>query len=77
MVPMLSRLFFEYFASTSLIAEEDGEQIGFSVGIVPPAPSTDPYIHFAGVHPDHRQAGIGRRLFCGAVSYVASSTIPR
>lgn len=63
MAAMLPRLFFEYFADTSLIAEEDDERIGFLVGFLPPAPSADAYIHFVGVHPDHRQSGIGRRLY--------------
>jgi ribosomal protein S18 acetylase RimI-like enzyme len=60
---MLPRLFFEYFASTSLIAEADGERIGFLVGFLPPVPSTDAYIHFVGVRPGSRQAGIGRAIY--------------
>ncbi|MBM4075375.1 MAG: GNAT family N-acetyltransferase [Planctomycetes bacterium] len=63
MAAMLPRLFFNYFGSTSLIAEQDGERIGFLVGFMPPAPSTHAYIHFVGVDPDSRQAGVGRALY--------------
>jgi len=58
----LPRLFFRYFAETSLAVEEDGELVAFLVGIVG-RPADEAYIHFVGVRPDHRSRGLGRRLY--------------
>jgi ribosomal protein S18 acetylase RimI-like enzyme len=58
----LPRLFFRYFAGTSFAVEEDGEIVAFLVGIVG-SPADEAYIHFVGVHPDHRSRGAGRRLY--------------
>lgn len=63
MAAMLPKLFFEHFADTSLIAEADGEPVGFLIGFLSPALPSEAYIHFAGVHPDHRQRGVGRALY--------------
>jgi ribosomal protein S18 acetylase RimI-like enzyme len=60
MADKLPRLFFRYFRQTSFAVEEDGEFIAFLVGI---AGSEEAYIHFVGVHPEHRNRGIGRRLY--------------
>lgn len=56
---MLPKIFFEHFRSTSLIAEQDGELVGFLVGFLCPDHSDEAYIHFAGVHPAWRRAGLG------------------
>ncbi|CAA9508237.1 MAG: acetyltransferase, GNAT family [uncultured Rubrobacteraceae bacterium] len=58
----LPRLFFRYFAETSFAVEEDGELVAFLVGIVG-SPADEAYVHFVGVHPDHRSRGLGRRLY--------------
>jgi len=56
---MLPRLFFTHFSNTSFIAE-DGQQIaGFLVGLFSPAYADEAYIHFVGVNPAHRKAGVG------------------
>ncbi len=58
----LPRLFFRYFAETSFAVEEEGELVAFLVGIVG-SPADEAYVHFVGVHPDHRSRGLGRRLY--------------
>ncbi len=58
----LPRLFFRYFAATSFAVEEDGELVAFLVGIVG-SPADEAYVHFVGVHPEHRSRGLGRRLY--------------
>jgi ribosomal protein S18 acetylase RimI-like enzyme len=63
MADQLPRLFFEHFADTSFAAERDGELIGFVVGFVSQSHPTESYIHFVGVHPEHRGAGLGRQLY--------------
>ncbi len=62
MAGKLPRLFFRYFAETSFAVEEDGELVAFLVGIVG-SPADEAYVHFVGVHPDHRARGIGRQLY--------------
>ncbi len=64
MAAMLPRLFFEHFTPTTAIAVEGefGRVAGFLCGFVS---QTDPdiaYIHFVGVDPELRAAGIGRAL---------------
>jgi ribosomal protein S18 acetylase RimI-like enzyme len=61
MADKLPRLFFRYFGETSFVVEEDGAMIAFLVGFVGDA--EEAYIHFVGVHPEHRNRGIGRRLY--------------
>jgi predicted GNAT superfamily acetyltransferase len=63
MADQLPRLFFEHFTDTSFTAERDGELIGFLVGFVSQSQPSEAYIHFAGVHPEHRGRGLGRQLY--------------
>jgi ribosomal protein S18 acetylase RimI-like enzyme len=58
----LPRLFFRYFAETSFAVEEDGKLVAFLVGIVGSL-ADEAYVHFVGVHPEHRSRGLGRRLY--------------
>ena len=57
------RLFLNHFCNTSLVVEKEGALVGFLVGFLSPARPDEGYIHFAGIHPDHRKAGLGRYLF--------------
>jgi ribosomal protein S18 acetylase RimI-like enzyme len=57
---LLPRLFFEHFRETSFVAEEDGEVVGFLNGFLS---QSFPYIHFVGVRPDHRGAGLASELY--------------
>ncbi|MFB8003729.1 GNAT family N-acetyltransferase [Nocardia sp. NPDC056000] len=59
----LPRLFLEHFARTSLIAEQCGELAGFLIGFFSPDDPRTAYVHFAGIHPDHRGAGLARDLY--------------
>jgi ribosomal protein S18 acetylase RimI-like enzyme len=63
MADMLPRLFFIHFRSSSFVAEDDGTVVGFLAGFLSQTSSDEAYIHFAGVHPEHRGRGIGRSLY--------------
>jgi ribosomal protein S18 acetylase RimI-like enzyme len=60
----LQRVFLDHFYPTSLIAEgADGALVGFLVGFPSPADDARAYIHFVGVDPAERGAGLGRALY--------------
>jgi ribosomal protein S18 acetylase RimI-like enzyme len=63
MSDMLPKLFFVHFQETSFIAEQDGVQVGFLIGFLSQSYPDEAYIHFVGVHPDYRKAGVGRMLY--------------
>jgi ribosomal protein S18 acetylase RimI-like enzyme len=63
MVPMLPRLFFDHFRESSFIAQAGGDRLGFLVGFLSNPFPHEAYIHFVGVHPEHRRTGIGRILY--------------
>ena len=63
MATMLPRLFFKHFSETSFLAEIDDKKVGFLIGFFSATFNSEAYIHFAGVHPDHRKRGIGRFLY--------------
>lgn len=63
MADMLPKLFFQHFQNTSFIAEQDGEIIGFLIGLVSQTEPAESYVHFVGVHPAHRNNGIANRLY--------------
>ncbi|MEI5584836.1 MULTISPECIES: GNAT family N-acetyltransferase [unclassified Agromyces] len=61
---LLPRLFFQHFADTSTIVEDDrGELAGFLVGFRSPSQRDVAYIHFVGVRPDLRSTGLARTLY--------------
>ena len=60
----LQRVFLDHFFTTSLIAEgADSGLAGFLVGFPSPADDSRAYIHFVGVDPAERGAGLGRTLY--------------
>ncbi len=63
MAAMLPKLFFIHFRETSFVAEEEGELAGFLCGFRSQTFDDEAYIHFVGVNPAHRGAGIGRLLY--------------
>ena len=63
MADMLPKLFFVHFRDTSFIAEDDGARLGFLIGFISQSAPSQAYIHFVGVHPDHRQRRIGEALY--------------
>jgi predicted GNAT superfamily acetyltransferase len=61
---MLPRLFFTHFRDTSFVAEDDeGELAGFLCGFLSQTYPEQAYVHFVGVSPEHRGAGLARVLY--------------
>ena len=56
-------MFFYEFGEHALVAELDGQVIGFLLGVMVPAPSATGYVHLVGIHPDHRRRAVGKRLY--------------
>ena len=64
MAPMLPKLFFVHFEGTSFVAEdEDGHLAAFLIGFLSQTDDEEAYIHFVGVDPERRGAGLGRDLY--------------
>jgi ribosomal protein S18 acetylase RimI-like enzyme len=63
MEPMLPRLFFLHFEGTSFVAEDGDELAGFVCGFLSQTEPHEAYIHFVGVAPEYRGAGLGRTLY--------------
>ncbi|HST24351.1 MAG TPA: GNAT family N-acetyltransferase [Gaiellaceae bacterium] len=64
MAPMLPRLFFIHFESTSFVADrEDGTLAGFLIGFLSQTEQETAYVHFVGVAPAERGSGLGRELY--------------
>lgn len=59
----LPRLFFDHFTDSSFVAYQKERLVGFLIGFLSQSDATAGYIHFAGVHPDLRQLGLGSHLF--------------
>ena len=57
------KVFFIHFCNTTFIAEARNELVGFLVGFFSQADDDVGYIHFVGVHPNFRKAGVGRLLY--------------
>jgi predicted GNAT superfamily acetyltransferase len=61
---LLPRLWFEHFTDTSFVAEDPhGGLAAFLVGFHSPARPDTAYIHFVGVNPTRRRAGLGATLY--------------
>ncbi|MEU4227565.1 GNAT family N-acetyltransferase [Nonomuraea sp. NPDC026600] len=60
---ILPRLFLDHFHRTSMVAEEDGELVGFLIGFLSPSVADAAYIHFVGIDPRLRGSGLGRLLY--------------
>lgn len=70
---VLPRFWFQHFTGTSWIAEAaDGRLLGFLVGFVSPDRPDVAQVHLAGVDPNRRRTGIGRRLYERFLADVAS-----
>jgi ribosomal protein S18 acetylase RimI-like enzyme len=77
MAGMLPKLFFVHFRDTSFVAEEDGELAGFLCGFRSQSFEREAYIHFVGVDPSRRGAGLGRELYERFFAAVAPRTVIR
>ncbi|MFI6873894.1 GNAT family N-acetyltransferase [Streptomyces sp. NPDC050400] len=60
---LLPRLFLQFFAGTSLVLADGSGIRAFLVGLHSADDTTSAYIHFVGVDPALRGAGVGRRLY--------------
>ena len=60
---LLPRLYFQHFNDTSFIVERNGELAAFLIGFMSQSEPRVGYIHFVGVHPENRQAALGRALY--------------
>ena len=56
-------IFFYELGEQALIAEADGEVVGFLLGFVAPTHPPTAYVHLVGIHPDHRRRGVGKDLY--------------
>jgi len=77
MAAMLPKLFFVHFRDTSFVAEEDGAIAGFLCGFRSQTFDDEAYIHFVGIDPERRGAGIARSLYERFFEAVAPRTIVR
>lgn len=56
-------VFFYEFGRDALIAERDGEVVGFLLGFRSPDSPSYGYVHFVGIHPEFRRRGVGQELY--------------
>ena len=77
MAAMLPKLFFVHFRDTSFVLEDDGEIAGFLCGFRSQTHADEAYIHFVGVDPARRGAGLARALYERFFEAVAPRTIVR
>jgi ribosomal protein S18 acetylase RimI-like enzyme len=77
MAAMLPKLFFVHFRDTSFVAEEDGRVVGFLCGFRSQTYEDEAYIHFVGVDPSVRGAGLARTLYERFFAAVAPRSVVR
>jgi ribosomal protein S18 acetylase RimI-like enzyme len=77
MAAMLPKLFFVHFRDTSFVAEADSALAGFLCGFRSQTHADEAYIHFVGVDPRRRGAGIARSLYERFFAAVAPRTTVR
>lgn len=77
MAAMLPKLFFVHFRDTSFVVEEDGGLVAFLCGFRSQTHDDEAYIHFVGVDPARRGAGLGRLLYERFFAAVAPRTVVR
>jgi ribosomal protein S18 acetylase RimI-like enzyme len=69
----LPRLFLDHFFLTSAVVESSGVMVAFLVAFLSPSQPEEAYIHFVGVHPEHRHGGLARSLYEAFLAYAAES----
>jgi ribosomal protein S18 acetylase RimI-like enzyme len=77
MAPMLPKLFFVHFRDTSFVAEDGERLVGFLCGFRSQSFENEAYVHFAGIAPEARGAGVGRALYERFFAAVAPRTVVR
>jgi len=68
-------VFFYELGEQALIAEEEGEVVGFLLGFVSPDDPRTAYIHLVGIHPEYRRRGVGKRLYVRFTERVAKEGV--
>jgi ribosomal protein S18 acetylase RimI-like enzyme len=76
MAAMLPKLFFVHFRDTSFVCEH-GALAGFLCGFRSQTFPDEAYVHFVGVDPVARGAGVGRALYERFFAAVAPRTVVR
>ncbi|MBP9112562.1 MAG: GNAT family N-acetyltransferase [Polyangiaceae bacterium] len=56
-------IFFYELGHHAQVIEEQGETVGFLLGFVADQPVKTGYVHLAGIHPEFRRKGVGRKLY--------------
>jgi ribosomal protein S18 acetylase RimI-like enzyme len=56
-------IFFYELGEQALIAEDQGEVVGFLLGFLAPTVPPTAYVHLVGIHPEHRRRGVGKELY--------------
>ena len=74
---MLPKLFFVHFRDTSFVAEADRRIVAFLCGFRSQTFDDEAYIHFVGVDPEWRGAGLARTLYERFFAAVAPRTVVR
>lgn len=77
-------LLFSDFGSTCLVAEQDGELLGFVLAYRPPTRSEELFVWQIGVAPEARGRGLGTRMLdellgqpgCKGVAYLTATVSP-
>lgn len=56
-------MFHYEFGEHALVAEHEGEIVGFLLGFMTHGDAPLGYIHLVGIHPDFRRRGVGKALY--------------
>lgn len=56
-------VFFYELGDQALVAEDDGQVVGFLLGFIAPTHPPTGYVHLVGIHPDYRRKGVGKELY--------------
>lgn len=78
MADMIPRLFFKHFTNTSFVIEEGNAIVAFLIGFISQTYPNHAYVHFLGIHPEHRKKGYGSQLhqaFLNTVRLIGCDTI--
>ncbi|MEM1415855.1 MAG: GNAT family N-acetyltransferase [Myxococcota bacterium] len=56
-------MFYYELGAGGLVAEHEGEVVGFLLGFLTPGAPPVGFIHLVGIHPDRRRRGVGLKLY--------------
>lgn len=70
-------VFFYELGKDALIAEEEGQVVGFLLGFVAPTTPPTGYVHLVGIHPDFRRRGVGQKLYAEFTERCSAAGVQR